>query len=57
MKEGIHQREMKIIFRKNIHERGNSPTGNETYFQKNIHEKWNSPTKMKTIFKEKEGIK
>jgi len=33
MKEGIHQRGMKTIFRKNIHERGNSSTGDENHFQ------------------------
>ncbi|OMP79022.1 hypothetical protein BW716_11725 [[Flexibacter] sp. ATCC 35208] len=52
MKEGIHQREMKIIFRKNIHERGNSRTGDENHFQnktsmkEGIHQR-----EMKTIFR------
>jgi len=34
MKEGIHQRGMNIIFKENIHERGNSPTGDEYHFQR-----------------------
>ncbi|MBP1650072.1 MAG: hypothetical protein H6Q26_229 [Bacteroidetes bacterium] len=33
MKNGIHQREMKTIFRKNIHEKWNSPTKMKTIFK------------------------